>query len=178
MNSPEYFERFKALVGKEIKAFTVDGECTVVVDDAGRDPYFHVLCVTTAKRYHGTVDSNNVFHEKDLQEKLSKRETEAKAAREVKVAKERAEAAALARMVYAIEVECGGPNASGGGCGAPLEVYTTTKEVFEKMEGVPKRKFFNFFDEELAADILEAKEQGNLSVKYSYRACGGCRNRC
>lgn len=77
-------------------------------------------------------------------------------------------------IVFVQEVICGGPNAAGGGCGAPLGVsrcYTP----------LPGDKPFNLTDfsehndDEVPGHLLEARNKGYLRLRLVFRQCGQCR---
>jgi len=72
-------------------------------------------------------------------------------------------------MLY-IEVECGGSDAVGGGCGAPLEFHKVSEETFEKTKGESRGEPFNH-------NPWECDFQEGGRVKLTFRACSNCRRR-
>lgn len=178
MNSAAYMNRFITLTGKALLAHTVDGSITVEVNDVGREPTLFVLCKGNKKIYRGTVDVNDVFTEDGLKEKLAKIASDAKSAKEKADVEAKAEAEREAKEVYVFEVECGGPNAEGGGCGAPLSVEKVDKAEFDAVKGRGFGSFNNFNDSELPGFAYEALRENVINVKAKFRPCCSCRRTC
>lgn len=77
--------------------------------------------------------------------------------------------------VYVLETICGGADASGGGCGGPLGVCKTSKQVFDATGGSVSGSFSDHLDSEVSSEFMEARDEGTLFVKCMFRACSSCR---
>lgn len=71
-----------------------------------------------------------------------------------------------------IEVECGGDDALGGGCGAPLDFYETTQERFDSLKGPIHDKPTNTSVREMK-DWYEIEWEGGL-IRVACRPCREC----
>lgn len=77
--------------------------------------------------------------------------------------------------VYVLETICGGADACGGGCGGPLGVCKTSKQVFEATGSTVSRFFSVHLDSEGSLEMTEACDQGTLFVKSMFRPCNSCK---
>ena len=75
-----------------------------------------------------------------------------------------------------IEVECGGPDAAGGGCGAPLNFYKTSQEDFDATKGQVSHGPTNLREDEMWK-CFGIDWQGGL-IKKRFRPCSECREFC
>lgn len=178
MNSIAFMTRFQGMEGKALNGNTVDGLIVVEVNDVGSEPNLYVVCKGNKKIYKGIVDDSGVFQELDLDAKLAKIKADADAAEAKAKAKADARALMEASTVYAIETSCGGNDACGGGCGAPLSATKVSKEYFNGIKGGIFSRFENFRNDELPGELYRAQEEGVLCVKYAYRPCSACRRSC
>ena len=83
----------------------------------------------------------------------------------------------MAEPIYAIENICGGDNASGGGCGAPLGVHEVDKDQWDKKPGRKLTEFSEHNDNKVPWQFNKASEEGTLFVKRAYRPCSACYKR-
>lgn len=74
------------------------------------------------------------------------------------------------RNLYLIETECGGQDAAGGGCGAPLGLRSVTAEQFGYSLGRSTGEVTSHNSDEHDFD-----EDCIVDVKLELRACSGCR---
>jgi hypothetical protein len=82
---------------------------------------------------------------------------------------------ALVGDLYLAEEICGGADAAGHGCGAPLGTYQVPKARFEIMKGVTENDFIEINDSEAQPEWIRARDEGTLFVKAVYRPCMSCR---
>lgn len=76
--------------------------------------------------------------------------------------------------VFVQEVICGGPEAAGGGCGAPLGV----SQVYQPVADDTSFKLTDFSehnDSEVAAHLISARDGGYLRLRLVLRECCECR---
>lgn len=73
---------------------------------------------------------------------------------------------------YLIETICGGPDAAGGGCGAPLGVRIVTKEHFDSQPGRVYTSLQEHLDSEVGLDIGE--DNSDYRIKLAFRSCSDC----
>ena len=170
-------DRFNVLLSKELKGITTDGELVVVLNDVGAPPFYYANNVVSGKMYRGTVDSENVFREHDLEAKLAMIEAEDEIIRVKAEAKAKADADYEAKQVYVFENICGGNDAAGGGCGAAMSLETTTKEEFEAVKATMYFEFLEHHDHEASARMVKIRDEGYMRLKARYSACSGCRIR-
>jgi hypothetical protein len=83
----------------------------------------------------------------------------------------------MTEAIYAIETICGGDDAAGGGCGAPLNVDEVTKVEWEIKKGSAMRDFSEHNDNEVRRVLVTARDEGTLFVKCVYRPCSSCYKR-
>ncbi len=69
-----------------------------------------------------------------------------------------------------IETICGGPNAAGGGCGAPRSFRKVSKETFERYHGAVGYEPFEH-------NHWECNFEEGGQVKLTFSACSGCSSR-
>lgn len=70
-------------------------------------------------------------------------------------------------MNYYVETICGGSNAAGGGCGAPLSFRKVTEETFEDTKGPTQDRPFDH-------NPWECNFEKGL-VRLTFRNCSDCR---
>lgn len=75
-------------------------------------------------------------------------------------------------LVYAVEHVCGGNDAAGGGCGAPLGVRVCGK--FQDNTFKVKFDFVDHNDSEVDSNLVKARDEGLLRLRYLLRPCSGC----
>lgn len=80
--------------------------------------------------------------------------------------------------VFVKEEVCGGNDASGGGCGGPLNVGQVPEARFHLLPGEVRNDFYEHNLHEIDDPILiRARDEGTLFVKVFFRPCGACRQR-
>lgn len=103
-------------------------------------------------------------------EKAAKKKAEAE-----KAAKAYAEAE-RAKLAYVYEHVCGGSDASGGGCGAPLGFRrAATKAEFDSMPGRVWGEAKEHPRWEVPEWVVELEDLGYLRLKLKFRPCRVCR---
>ena len=75
-------------------------------------------------------------------------------------------------MVYFEETVCGGDDAAGGGCGAPMGVRKVSFAAFEHIQGPVAPNVFEHLSDEVPATYHSAPAR---KVVLVFRACVGCR---
>lgn len=77
-------------------------------------------------------------------------------------------------MKYYVETICGGPDAAGGGCGAPRDFSEVPKDWFEKTKGP---KGFEPF-EHTSSEAEECGYAGEGEIVLVFSPCRDCRMYC
>ena len=139
---------------------------TVTIEDKGHNDHWYAIVDSDGSRVHGTIGENGFLIELVPEPVKPRPWTPAPPPNSPEY-----------KDVF--EWECGGPDAAGGGCGAPVGAGITRagKEEFEKCQGKALFDFSTYNDDEVRyidESLLDSRDKGLLRVKTKYRPCGGC----